>query len=434
VNGILLREAEVEGRVVDVLVEDGRIREVAPGLTGPDDVLDCGGGALLPGLHDHHLHLLAMGAALRSLDVTGVELDTAVQRAPGDGWLRVVGYHEHDHGPLDRARLDRLTPERPVRVQHATGAAWVLNRAGLAAAGLRSDDGWVRDPPPIPEAMDLGEVGRRLLAVGVTGVTDATPFTEPEPLALLADARGDGRLPQRVLVTGGPALPERDGLPRGPVKLILAEADLPLLDELASTIATVHASGRPVAVHCVTAAELALLLAAWDEAGTDPGDRVEHGAVVVPEAVRRLADLGVTVVTQPGFVAERGDRYLAEVDAADRSHLWPCARLLEAGVPVGGGTDAPFGRADPWAAVAAAVDRRTRSGQVLGEGERVTAARALELFLTPLEAPGGAPRRVVPGAPADLCVLDRPLADALDAPTVEAVVATVVSGRATVLG
>src|SRR4029450_542778 len=192
--------------------------------------------------------------------------------------------------------------------------------AGLAAVGLRSVDGWVRDLPPIPEAMDLGEVGRRLLAVGGTGVTDATPFTEREPVALLAEARGEGRLPQRVVVTGGPALPDGDGLPRGPVKLVLAEADLPPLDELASTITAAHAAGRPVAVHCVTAAELALLLAAWDEAGTDPGDRVEHGAVVVPEAARRLADLEVAVVTQPGFVAQRGHRSQPEGAPGDPPH------------------------------------------------------------------------------------------------------------------
>ncbi len=435
---LLVRGAEVEGRIADVLVAEGLVEVVGPDLTpeGPHDVIDADRGAVLPGLHDHHLHLLAMAAARQSVDVGGTDpdaFDQAVRRAGGDGWLRVVGYHEHPSGPLDRARLDRLVPDRPVRVQHATGAAWVLNGAGLGAVGLDAPDGWVRDLPPLSDDLDLGEVGRRLLAVGVTGVTDATPFTDAAPVGRLAAAVADGRLPQRVVVTGAPSLPASDGLARGPVKLVLAEADLPRLDWLADTIAEAHGGGRPVAVHCVTAAELALLLAAWDEAGTVPGDRVEHGAVVVPAAASRLADLGVTVVTQPGLVAERGDRYLAEVDPGDRPYLWPCASLLEAGVAVGAGTDAPFGRPDPWAAVAAAVDRRTSSGAVLGADERVTAARALALFLAPLDQPGGRPRRVVAGAPADLCLLDRPLADALAAPTAEAVAATVVAGVAAVL-
>jgi imidazolonepropionase-like amidohydrolase len=40
----------------DLVVEDGRIVEVAPGLDG-DDVVDCSGRVLLPGLFDVHVHL-----------------------------------------------------------------------------------------------------------------------------------------------------------------------------------------------------------------------------------------------------------------------------------------------------------------------------------------------------------------------------------------
>jgi imidazolonepropionase-like amidohydrolase len=40
----------------DVVIEDGRILEVGPGLDG-DDGIDCAGKALLPGLFDTHIHL-----------------------------------------------------------------------------------------------------------------------------------------------------------------------------------------------------------------------------------------------------------------------------------------------------------------------------------------------------------------------------------------
>jgi predicted amidohydrolase YtcJ len=142
-----------------------------------------------------------------------------------------------------------------------------------------------------------------------------------------------------------------------------------------------------------------------------------------------LADLGVTVVTQPNFVRERGDRYLAEVDDGDRPDLWRCGTLIAAGVPVAAGTDAPFGRPDPWVAMAAAVERRTGQGADLGPAERIEPARALDLFLGPLEDPGGAPRRVGPGAAADLCVLDRPLAAALEDLAAVAVRVTIAQGR-----
>ena len=51
-------------------------------------------------------------------------------------WLRAVGYHESVAGDLDRAALDRLVALRPVRVQHRSGARWVLNSAAIDRLGL----------------------------------------------------------------------------------------------------------------------------------------------------------------------------------------------------------------------------------------------------------------------------------------------------------
>ncbi|SIR87639.1 dihydroorotase [Williamsia sterculiae] len=52
-----------EGDPVDVLVRDGDIAEIGPGLTAPDDVdtVDGAGGVLLPGLVDLHTHLREPG-------------------------------------------------------------------------------------------------------------------------------------------------------------------------------------------------------------------------------------------------------------------------------------------------------------------------------------------------------------------------------------
>ena len=79
--------------------------------------------------------------------------------------------------------------------------------------------------------------------------------------------------------------------------------------------------------------------------------------------------------------------------------------------------------------MAAAVERATASATVLGPDDRIAPRRALDLFLGPPDVPGGPPRRVVPGAPADLCVLDRPLADALEDLAAVRVIATLVGGR-----
>jgi predicted amidohydrolase YtcJ len=233
-----------------------------------------------------------------------------------------------------------------------------------------------------------------------------------------------------MVMSGGALASPSDGAFRvGPVKVLLDDDDLPDFDRVAATITRAHGWGRGVAVHCVTAGELAFALAAFGQADAGPGDRIEHGGVVHPDAAARIADLGLTVVTQPGFIAERGDRYLAEVDPADQPYLYPCASLIAAGVRVAGSSDAPYASPDPWAAMAAAVNRTTRGGLPLGLEERVAPRRALALFLGKFDDPGGPSRRVAEGAAADLCLLRSPLAEALAEPSADQVAATIVAGR-----
>ncbi|HEX5365741.1 MAG TPA: amidohydrolase family protein [Acidimicrobiales bacterium] len=463
-SDLVLREVVVDGRLVDVRVSGGAIVAIGrrlPARPG-DEAVDGRRGALIPGLHDHHIHLLALAAAERSplvgppyvADADGFRgaLVQAGRGLPPGEWIRAIGYHESVAGPIDRWRLDAVVADRPVRVQHRSGVAWVLNSAGLASAGIdealdvagleRDGEGrltgrllgldrWLRDRLPSRAPPDLGVVGRRLAAYGVTGVTDLTPVADVEDLAPLVDAALDGSLPQRVTASGGPRLAATrlpTPLLTGPVKLVVADYSLPSLDDLVEWIGAAHDAGRPVAVHCVSRVGLALALAAWDEAGARPGDRVEHGSVVPPALRSAVAAKGLTVVTQPGFVQERGDRYLVEVDADDLPHLYPCRSLIEAGIPVGGSTDAPYGHPDPWRDIATAVDRRTTSGQTLGAREAVSPERALSLFLTPPGDPGGAPRRVEVGAPADLVLLDGPLSHVLEDPSSRHVTCTVIAG------
>jgi hypothetical protein len=58
----------------------------------------------------------------------------------------------------------------------------------------------------------------------------------------------------------------------------------------------------------------------------------------------------------------------------------------------------------------------------------VSPERALALFLTPPDDPGGEVRRVRPGNPADLCLLDASLSQVLEEPSSDRVVLTVHGG------
>ncbi|HEY8155976.1 MAG TPA: amidohydrolase family protein [Myxococcota bacterium] len=458
---MLIERAEIAGSAPRSLrIEAGRITAIAPALARRpgEESLDAAGGALLPGLHDHHLHLLSLAAFAGSLRCgppevrTREDLERALRGArPRAGWIRGVGYHDSVAGALDRRDLDALAPGAAVRVQHRSGALWILSSAGVDrlgldrgadAPGVERDaagratgrlyraDAWLRERLGAADPPDLGAVGEGLARCGVTGATDATAHNAGPELALLETAAAQGALPQRLLLMGGLELPQpsHPRVTRGAVKLVLAEAELPDFDATASAIRAAHAAGRAAAIHCVTRAELAFAVGAFDTAGARAGDRIEHAAVAPPDLVSRIAALGLTVVAQPSFVRERGDAYAAEVEPADLPWLHRARGFDAAGVPLGGGSDAPFGDPDPWRSMRAAVERRSESGAVLGAEEAVCPERALALFSSPAEAPGAAPRTLAPGAPADLCLLDRPWSEARRALDASAVAATLVAG------
>ncbi len=457
-RGLILRNVEVGGRSgLDVRVADGRIAAIGARLPGPGWAVDGGGGALLPGLADHHIHLLGLAAQQDSVDLSDVSrpddfatrITQATDGKPEGAWIRATGYHERMAGELTRRDLDQLAPRHRLRLQHQTGALWILNSAALASLGPEDlpacverdqqgaltgrvwrGDAWLRGRigAQIPP---LAPVGRQLAAWGVTHLTDASVTTDAGAAALLAEAFRKGDLPQHLTLMSGGDLkaPDDAAFAVGPVKILLDDHDLPDLDDFIGRIAEARDWGRSVAVHCVAAGELALSLAAFESAGALPGDRIEHGGVIPSSAILSLREMGLTVVTQPGFVRDRGDRYLTEVAVEEQADLYRCASLLAAGVPVAASSDAPYGPADPWLGMTAAIGRRTRLGHALGTRERVSPKRALALYLDEASAPGRRPRPVTVGAPADLCLLDRPLDAGLATLSADSVVLTLLNGE-----
>jgi predicted amidohydrolase YtcJ len=422
---LITRASLLDGRVADIRLA-GEITQLAPRLEPGrgETILDARFGAVLPGLHDHHLHLRAAAAALESLAVgpPAVRAEAQFTRtvatavAGTDGWIRATGYHESVAGELNRARLDVLQPATPMRVQHRSGALWILNSAALARIGHPDhvDGRLVSTDPRLGRAIprrepDLRALGRRLTSFGVTGVTDATPDLGPGDIDSLATG-----LTQKVRCLA-------------PGKRILRDDQLDL-EELSVWVAERHADDVPVALHCVTAAQLVVAIAALRSAGRHSLDRVEHAAMVPDDCVADLADSGVTVITQPNFVAERGDTYRHEVPVEQHSQLWRAASLARAGIPVAGSTDAPFGDLDPWAAMRAAVTRATASGDVLGPDERVAPLTALQMFLGTPARPAVL-RSIAPEQPGDVCVLAPGTDEALRALASDMVLTTVVAGE-----
>ena len=439
-NPILIRNAQLPGiGIRDVLLGDARILQIAePGTidaSTASEVIDAMQHALLPGLHDHHLHLAALAVSATSLDCSRHSsaeplceaLSAAAMALPDQAWLRVIGYHESVAGEIDAAWIDAVVPNRPVRIQHRGGRLWILNSAALAIVARGQDDPlervngkptgrlydadrWLRSR--LADAgeggfPDLGRISRELASRGITAVTDTSAHNDVHTLAQFEIQVSDRQLLQKLHIMGNASLHRQQGrnVSVGAQKFHLLESALPDLDGVIAAVSGAHAAGRAVAFHCVTRVELAFALAAIREAGVMDGDRIEHASVCPPEMLEQIADLHLTVVTQPSLIHRRGDSYLQQVATEDQSWLYRVRGLMDAGIPLAFSSDAPYGDPNPWLSMHAAVRRETRSGQLLLPQESVSPEQAFAAWTGPLTSPGVWHTNLAEGDAADLCLL-----------------------------
>ena len=470
------------GGMIAAVGESGELMRLSDDDTR---VIDCGGRAVVPGIVDAHCHLFAAAAARNGVDcrpaaapdVASALAALRTAAAQGNGWVRGYGYDDSPVGMgrrLNRYDLDAVTTQRPVRVEHRSGHACVLNSVGLAMAGidrhtpappggvivrdgsgeptglLLEMGGWLRermserDGAAPPDG--LRWLADRLLGYGITAVTDAGPDNGLERWQSFASAVNDGWLPLRVtMMVGFGRLGEMrraglgygtaicDGmLTVGHAKIMLTASGgtlHPHPAELTEMVTAAHSKGFPVAIHAVerdavVAAALALAdatsLASPD--GRIARDRIEHCAECPPDVLELVAESRAAVTVNTGFLHYDGERYRRTVDADLLPHLYPAGALAARGVPTALASDSPVVEPNPWAAMAAAVTRRSADRATIGGMGVPSVSAALGMHVA-----GG---RIAVGRPADLAVVE-PDPWAVPAAELAAVraVATIVSGR-----
>ena len=139
-------------------------------------------------------------------------------------------------------------------------------------------------------------------------------------------------------------------------------------------------------------------------------NRIEHGGVLRPDQLDRIAEAGIVVVPQPHFITEFGDG-MARLLGPRRTELsYPAKSLLRRGSILPGSSDRPVSEGRPLNVMQSFVERLTPSGAVYGPAERISAAEALAAYTTGSAAATGAADikgRLSPGYLADLVFLDQ---------------------------
>lgn len=153
---------------------------------------------------------------------------------------------------------------------------------------------------------------------------------------------------------------------------------------LQSRLIEAHLSGWDVAAHAIGDYAIDCAIEAFEEAQRLAPDasrrhRMEHGALIREDHIPRLAKLSMSIGTQPCFVTYSGDDFMGIMGPIRSQMLYRGRSLIDAGVRLIGSTDRPL-PGTPLVAMKALMDRKSATGQVVGEGENVTAVEALSAF------------------------------------------------------
>jgi len=295
----------------DVVVEDGHIVDVGPGLDG-DDGEDLAGLTLLPGFIDCHVHLVFSG----------------------------VDPQRMLHEPFS---YQFYAAARNMAATLATGVTTVRD-AGGADLGMKQAlaDGLIAGPRLLTAVTLLGQTGGHTDGWRASGGT--VPLLQPHPgrPPMIVDGPDEMRRRVRELVRAGADV----------IKIctsggVLSPRDDPRhahfsAEELDICVAEAAAAGLGVMAHAQAASGVKNAVRAGVRS-------VEHGVFLDDEAIDLLRDTGTWLV--PTLLAGRAvvraaaagtqlpDAVVAKAHAAVAEHHNSIARAVAAGVRIAMGTD-----------------------------------------------------------------------------------------------
>jgi predicted amidohydrolase YtcJ len=427
--------------------------------------LEINAGVVVPAFLDSHVHILEFGLQYIFPDLTPAHSleevfeSVLARRKQADEFGFLIGFNlEPDNLPEKRLplrrELDRLIANRPVMLYRTDGHSASVNTRGLELAqkggieaGLELDR--FRTPTGIlagkayeqasqrfkrlfPAELHktafrracLAATRRGVLAIGALLGTDEPGDEAPELLAALqpelpivavifpqtrsikrARRLGLSRIGGCILIDGSfgshtAALTEEYAdEPGAHGRLYLTDA------ELESFLGGADEAGLQTAVHAIGDRAVNQVVSCHERllTGNTLRHRIEHAELLDDALIERIARLGLVLGVQPAF-----ERCWGGKDGLYERRLGPRFRrtnpyrqLLDAGVLLAGGSDAPITPVDPCLGIRAAVNHPVSEHRVTRlEACRMFTDRAA--FSLGLESEKGS---LTPGHDADFVVL-----------------------------
>ncbi|MGI9295177.1 MAG: amidohydrolase [Pseudomonadales bacterium] len=486
-NGDIITMNDTQPSAEAIAVQDGKVvlvgnlNDIRQRVGEAATNIDLNGKTLLPGFIDSHSHVAMTAAKLAVVNTDPPPAGPAdsinsIQRvlrerlassppAPGE-WLVGWGY---DNAMLaegrhpTRADLDAVSTEVPILLIHFSTHQVVVNRKGLALAGIsaqtpdpqggrilrlpnsREPNGILQENAmyavafPVLDALLVGDADvaageapteqalqrvdnalREYAAQGFTTVTEMG--ATPQSMALLQEMAKQDRLPldvtavalskvytaeqlkslysrvyrnrfrvggAKIILDGGS--PGRSAWLREPYyKQLAGEADyrgyphIAKQAELDGLVESNYRAANPVYIHALGDAAVDQALTAIKTAQTAvPGEgrrtQLIHVQQVQEDQFDALANLDVTLTFQVAHNFYFGDYHRDVIYGPQRTvRLNPMQSALDRGLSVTVHHDSPVHPIDQLTLIWAAVNRVTRSGQVIGAEQKISVVDALK--------------------------------------------------------
>lgn len=379
-----------------------------------------------------------------------------------------------EHAVPDRFVLDRVSAEHPLVMQHKSGHVGVLNSLGLKRAqiGRETPDppgghiekrdgeptGYLEEKaflqvlgqlpqPSVPQLMEAYEQTQRLYAsFGITTLQEGMMVGGMIPLyqklcaerrlwldvvaypsiqeraeirkAFPGALRGyQGRLRLggcKIFLDGSPQ--SRTAWVRTPYEQGEYGTSVMRGEEVEACVRAALDEGFQLLAHCNGDAAAEQYLCAFENAakkGADPAairPVMIHAQLVDGGQLARMRPLGMIPSFFIGHVYHWGDVHIRNLGYKRASRISPAGTALRLGLPFTFHQDSPVIRPDMLETIWCAVNRRTKGGELLDGGEKITAADALAA----VTANGayqyfeeGEKGAIAPGLLADFVILDR---------------------------
>ncbi len=300
-------------QAADVVVEDGRILEVGPGLDG-DEAVDCTGKTLIPGLFDCHTHVMVTQYDMWKMAQTPFSLQFFEAARNLEATLKAGITTVRDAGGSD------LGVKTAVEQGMVNGPRMQISITMLSQTGGHADD-WMVCGGSYPTPFGAGHPGK---PHGIVDGPDEMRRKVRELIRAGADVI-------KVATSGG-VLSPRDDPRHGHFRD----------DELDVLVAEAAAMGRWVMAHAQATDGI--------KAAVRAGIRsIEHGIYLDDETIAMMLDRGTYLV--PTLMAPRGvidmaaagssvvEASLRKAEMVIETHDDSISRAIAAGVKVAMGTD-----------------------------------------------------------------------------------------------